>query len=84
MSALGQKRTCSATRDVRRGPIPDIQSNGPRSSPCCGFTDTITASATIIEPAVMEQDERKVSSYCYEHREMTVMDAVKNALGLDK
>lgn len=32
----------------------------------------------------MEQDERKVSSYCYEHREMTVMDAVKNALGLDK
>jgi len=41
-------------------------------------------SNTIIEPAVMEQDERKVSSYCYEHREMTVMDAVKNALGLDK
>jgi len=41
-------------------------------------------SNTIIEPAVMEQDERKVGSYCYEHREMTVMDAVKNALGLDK
>src|SRR5262249_58017310 len=41
-------------------------------------------SNTIIEPAVIEQDERKVSSYCYEHREMTVMDAVKNALGLDK
>jgi acid stress chaperone HdeB len=41
-------------------------------------------SNTIIEPAVMEQDEQKVSSYCYKHREMTVMDAVKNALGLDK
>jgi len=41
-------------------------------------------SNTIIEPAVMEQDEQKVSSYCYKHHETTVMDAVKNALGLDK
>jgi hypothetical protein len=41
-------------------------------------------SNTIIEPAVMEQDDKKVSSYCYEHREMSVMDAVKNALGWDK
>jgi len=41
-------------------------------------------SNTVIEPAVMEEDEKKVNFYCYQHREMTVMDAVKNALGLDK
>ena len=39
---------------------------------------------TIIDPAVMEQDEEKVNSYCYRHPKMTVMDAVKNELGLDK
>jgi hypothetical protein len=32
----------------------------------------------------MEQDQQKVNSYCYKHREMSFMDAVKNTLGLDK
>jgi len=39
---------------------------------------------TIIEPEAMDQNEQKVDFYCNFHREMTVMDAVKNVLGLDK
>ena len=39
---------------------------------------------TIIEPQTIKKDEEKVNSYCYQHREMTVMDAVKNVLGFDK
>ena len=39
---------------------------------------------TIIEPQTIKKDEEKVNSYCYQHRETTVMDAVKNALGFDK
>jgi acid stress chaperone HdeB len=41
-------------------------------------------SNTIIDPAVMEQDEQKVNSYCSKYPKITVMDAVKNVLGLDK
>jgi acid stress chaperone HdeB len=40
-------------------------------------------SNTIIDPAVMEQDEEKVNSYCSKNPKMTVMNAV-NELGLDK
>jgi hypothetical protein len=36
---------------------------------------------TIIEPDTMEKNAKKVSEYCYQHREATVMDAVKNVLG---
>jgi hypothetical protein len=39
---------------------------------------------TIIEPEAMKKYEEKVNSYCYQHRETTVMDAVKNAFGFDK
>jgi len=39
---------------------------------------------TIIEPEAMDKNEEKVDFYCNLHREMTVMDAVKNVLGLDK
>jgi acid stress chaperone HdeB len=39
---------------------------------------------TIIEPEAMDKNEQKVDFYCDYHREMTVMDAVKNVLGLDK
>ena len=39
---------------------------------------------TIIEPETIKKDEEKVNSYCYQHREMTVMDAVKNVLGFEK
>jgi acid stress chaperone HdeB len=39
---------------------------------------------TIIEPEAMDKNEQKVDFYCNYHREMTVMDAVKNVLGLDK
>jgi len=39
---------------------------------------------TIIEPEAMDKNEEKVDYYCNFHREMTVMDAVKNVLGLDK
>jgi acid stress chaperone HdeB len=41
-------------------------------------------SNTIIEPEAMKKDQEKVKSYCYHHRETTVMDAVKNVLGFDK
>ena len=39
---------------------------------------------TIIEPQTIKQEEEKVNSYCYQHRDTTVMDAVKNVLGFDK
>ena len=39
---------------------------------------------TIIEPQTIKKDEEKVNSYCYQHREATVMDAIKNVLGFDK
>jgi acid stress chaperone HdeB len=39
---------------------------------------------TIIEPEAMDQNEQKVDFYCNFHRDTTVMDAVKNVLGLDK
>jgi HdeA/HdeB family len=39
---------------------------------------------TIIEPEAMDKNEEKVDFYCNLHRETTVMDAVKNVLGLDK
>ena len=31
-----------------------------------------------------KKNEDKVSQYCYGHRDTTVMDAVKNVLGVDK
>jgi hypothetical protein len=39
---------------------------------------------TIIEAGAMDEREDKVESYCNQHREMSVMDAVNNVLGLDK
>ena len=39
---------------------------------------------TIIEPQTIKNEEDKVNSYCYQHRETTLMDAVKNVLGFDK
>jgi acid stress chaperone HdeB len=39
---------------------------------------------TIIEPEAMDKNEEKVDFYCNLHRETTVMDAVKDVLGLDK
>jgi acid stress chaperone HdeB len=41
-------------------------------------------SNTIIEPDTIKKNAAKVSVYCYEHREATVMDAAKNVLGFDK
>jgi hypothetical protein len=39
---------------------------------------------TIIESQTIKKDEERVNSYCYQHRETTVMDAIKNVLGFDK
>ena len=39
---------------------------------------------TIIEPDAVKKNEQKVNLYCYQHREVAVMDAVKNVLGFDK
>jgi acid stress chaperone HdeB len=39
---------------------------------------------TIIEPGAMEEKAQKVSQYCFENPDTTVMDAVKNVLGFDK
>jgi hypothetical protein len=39
---------------------------------------------TVIEPQTIKKEEGEVNSYCYRHREATVMDAVKNVLGFDK
>ena len=38
---------------------------------------------TIIEPDAIKRDENKLNTYCFEHRETTVMDALKN-MGLSK
>jgi acid stress chaperone HdeB len=38
----------------------------------------------IIELQTIKQNEEKVSSYCFQHGETTVMDAAKNVLGFDK
>src|SRR5262249_16514665 len=40
--------------------------------------------STLAEPEAIKKDEGKVSQYCYQHRETTVMDAVKIVLGFDK
>jgi hypothetical protein len=39
---------------------------------------------TIIEPQTIKKEEEKVETYCFQHGETTVMDAVKNVLGFDK
>jgi acid stress chaperone HdeB len=39
---------------------------------------------TIIEPQKIKKEDQEVNSYCYAHRDATVMDAVKNVLGFDK
>ena len=39
---------------------------------------------TNVEPPAVKKNEEKVNSYCYQHRDTTVMGAVKNVLGLDK
>ena len=39
---------------------------------------------TIIEPQTIKKDEEKINSYCFQHGETMVMDAVKNVLGFDK
>ena len=39
---------------------------------------------TMIDPDAISKNYEKVDSYCDQHRDMTVMDAVKNVLGLDK
>ena len=38
---------------------------------------------TIIEPDAIKRDENKLNTYCFEHGETTVMDALKN-MGLSK
>jgi hypothetical protein len=40
--------------------------------------------STIFEPQTIIKDEQKVDSYCFQHLEATVMDAIKNVLGFDK
>jgi acid stress chaperone HdeB len=39
---------------------------------------------TIVEPEAVGKNKEKINRYCYEHRDATVMDAVKNVLGWDK
>jgi hypothetical protein len=38
---------------------------------------------TVIEPGAIKRDYNNLDQYCYQHGEMTVMDAVKN-MGLGK
>ena len=38
---------------------------------------------TVIEPGAVKRDANNLNRYCYQHGEMTVMDAVKN-MGLGK
>ena len=40
--------------------------------------------STIVEPETITKNEEKVAQYCYQHRDTTVMDAVKIVLGFDK
>ena len=39
---------------------------------------------TIIQPQTIKKDKGEINSYCYQHRETTVMDAIKNVFGFDK
>src|SRR5262249_9938914 len=39
---------------------------------------------TLAEPETIKKDEDNVNRYCYQHRDTTVMDAVKSVLGFDK
>jgi hypothetical protein len=39
---------------------------------------------TIIEPQAIKKHDDQVNLYCLGHRDTTVMDAVKNVLGLEK
>ena len=43
-----------------------------------------TRNNTVVDVEATKQIEEKLNSYCYKHDEATVMDAVKNVLGLDK
>jgi len=38
---------------------------------------------TVIEPGAIKRDASNLNRYCYQHGEMTVMDAIKN-MGLGK
>jgi hypothetical protein len=40
--------------------------------------------STIINLRTINDDEKKVRLYCYKNPETTVLDAIKNVLGLDK
>ena len=40
--------------------------------------------STVVELEAVKKNEEKVNHYCYEHRQATVMDAVKIVLGFDK
>jgi hypothetical protein len=39
---------------------------------------------TIIDIQTIKKDVEKVNTYCYHNSETTVLDAIKNVLGLDK
>ena len=39
---------------------------------------------TVIDLQTVKKHVEEVDSYCYNHGQMTVMDAVKNVLGFDK
>lgn len=39
---------------------------------------------TVIDPATLEANNDKIDNYCNGHRDAMIMDAVKNALGLNK
>ena len=39
---------------------------------------------TIVDPEAMSKNDQKVETFCDQHADMTVMDAVKSVLGLDK
>ena len=39
---------------------------------------------TIIEPEKLKKEVGEINSYCFQHPETILMDAVKNVLGFDK
>jgi hypothetical protein len=39
---------------------------------------------TLIDLQAIKNDQDKVRVYCYDHRDATVLDAMKNVIGLDK
>jgi hypothetical protein len=41
-------------------------------------------SSTIVEPAAVKKNADKLTHYCYDHRDTTLMDAAKIVLGFDK